>query len=288
MPATRPRGRVRVVECRHATAGDAPWRAGSGLVSIWILGQFTPTPATTIAIPFAPGPDAARGPIVNDAYFGKVPADRLQIKDGVILLSRRRAVPQQDRPVARARDRRGRQLRRGDARADDRPVHRAADGARLRQLDVGNPEGAVSRRRVNSYNDGPLAPGQPGLGPFYELETSSPALRLAAGRALHPRPPHVPRPGQRGCARSDRARRAARGPRRSRGHVQTLRPLVHLAKLPRNSCSTSRWIVGARHDAAVLRQASGSCWPGSAPACGGCCATCRSAARGPARRSAAG
>ena len=34
---------------------------------------------------------------------------------------------------------------------------------------------------VNSYNDGPPAPGQPPLGPFYELETSSPALALAPG-----------------------------------------------------------------------------------------------------------
>ena len=32
---------------------------------------------------------------------------------------------------------------------------------------------------VNSYNDGPPAPGKPPLGPFYELETSSPALRLS-------------------------------------------------------------------------------------------------------------
>ena len=31
---------------------------------------------------------------------------------------------------------------------------------------------------INSYNDGPPGPGKPPLGPFYELETSSPALRL--------------------------------------------------------------------------------------------------------------
>jgi len=30
-----------------------------------------------------------------------------------------------------------------------------------------------------AYNDGPMAPGKPPLGPFYELETSSPALELA-------------------------------------------------------------------------------------------------------------
>jgi hypothetical protein len=34
---------------------------------------------------------------------------------------------------------------------------------------------------INSYNDGPPAPGKPPLGPFYELETSSPALSLSPG-----------------------------------------------------------------------------------------------------------
>src|SRR6185503_13651748 len=36
---------------------------------------------------------------------------------------------------------------------------------------------------VNSYNDGPPAPGKPQLGQFYELETSSPALALAPGKS---------------------------------------------------------------------------------------------------------
>ena len=34
---------------------------------------------------------------------------------------------------------------------------------------------------VNSYNDGPPEPGAKPLGPFYELETSSPALKLKSG-----------------------------------------------------------------------------------------------------------
>ena len=37
---------------------------------------------------------------------------------------------------------------------------------------------------VNSYNDGPPAPGAKPLGPFYELETSSPAAALAPGASL--------------------------------------------------------------------------------------------------------
>jgi hypothetical protein len=37
---------------------------------------------------------------------------------------------------------------------------------------------------VNSYNDGPTSPGGKPLGPFYELETSSPAAVLAPGESI--------------------------------------------------------------------------------------------------------
>jgi len=37
---------------------------------------------------------------------------------------------------------------------------------------------------VNSYNDGPAEPGAKPFGPFYELETSSPAARLSPGESV--------------------------------------------------------------------------------------------------------
>jgi len=37
---------------------------------------------------------------------------------------------------------------------------------------------------VNSYNDGPAQPGAKPLGPFYELETSSPAAKLSPGETI--------------------------------------------------------------------------------------------------------
>ena len=37
---------------------------------------------------------------------------------------------------------------------------------------------------VNSYNDGPPEPGAKPLGPFYELETSSPAAALKPGDTI--------------------------------------------------------------------------------------------------------
>jgi hypothetical protein len=43
---------------------------------------------------------------------------------------------------------------------------------------------------VNSYNDGPTAPGGKPLGPFYELETSSPGRRRRARYSPHAS--HVP------------------------------------------------------------------------------------------------
>ncbi|MBE3070263.1 MAG: hypothetical protein IMZ66_08510, partial [Planctomycetes bacterium] len=37
---------------------------------------------------------------------------------------------------------------------------------------------------ANSYNDGPPAPGAKPMGPFYELESSSPAAALEPGKSL--------------------------------------------------------------------------------------------------------
>jgi hypothetical protein len=37
---------------------------------------------------------------------------------------------------------------------------------------------------INSYNDGSPEPGKPPLGPFYEIETSSPAAALTPGATV--------------------------------------------------------------------------------------------------------
>jgi hypothetical protein len=160
-------------------AGREPWQAKSGLISVWILGMFTPSPETTIVIPFVPGPESALGPFVNDAYFGKVPNDRLRVKDSVIFF---RGDGQYRSKI-------------GLSPSRVRSVAGSYDGQRrvLTLVQYTRPEGAnayvnsmweVQREPfkgdvVNSYNDGPPAPGAPPLGPFYELETSSPALSLA-------------------------------------------------------------------------------------------------------------
>jgi len=39
--------------------GDLPWKKETGLVSVWILGMFNPSPETTIVIPYKAGPEEA-------------------------------------------------------------------------------------------------------------------------------------------------------------------------------------------------------------------------------------
>jgi hypothetical protein len=164
--------------------GRNAWQPKSGLVSIWILGMFTPSPETTIAIPFQPGAEQTLGPVVNDAYFGKVPSDRLRIVEPVIFF----------RGDGQYRSKIGLPPRRATSFAGSYDAARRV----LTLVQYTRPPGAANYVNsmwemqrdpykgdvINSYNDGPPAPGKPPLGPFYELETSSPALALGAGQAV--------------------------------------------------------------------------------------------------------
>ncbi len=72
---------------RVANTGKEPWTKETGLLSIWILGMFNPSPEITIVVPYVAGPEDQLGPVANDSYFGKVPANRLVNKDGVLYFS---------------------------------------------------------------------------------------------------------------------------------------------------------------------------------------------------------
>lgn len=178
-------GKVRTVAFESSNtvtnAGNAPWQQNSGLVSAWVLGMFTPSPETTIAIPYAPGPEAALGPIVNDKYFGKVPDDRLRVTDSVILFKgdgqyrgKIGLSPSRALSVAGSYDAAGHVLTLVQyTKPADALLYVNAMWEIQREPYKGD--------AINSYNDGPPAPGKPPLGPFYELETSSPALSLSPG-----------------------------------------------------------------------------------------------------------
>jgi len=164
--------------------GVSAWRKETGLMSIWILGMLRPSPRTTVVIHFQPGPVAERGPVVNDQYFGAPPPTRLKIGERAIFFrgdGRERGKIGVPRPRAR-----------NVAGSYD------PDGGVLTLIQFTLPErseGYVNSMWalqkdpyggdvINSYNDGPLGPGQPPLGPFYEIESSSPAAALDPGASL--------------------------------------------------------------------------------------------------------
>lgn len=164
--------------------GTDAWEKETGLLSIWILGMYNPSPATTIVIPFKAGPVDELGPKVNDAYFGKVPEDRLVLKDDVLFFS----------GDGQYRSKIGM----SPYRAKDVLGSYDATHMVLTLVSFNKPEDVYDYVNsmweiqeepyggdvVNSYNDGPPEPGAEPLGPFYELETSSPAADLAPNESL--------------------------------------------------------------------------------------------------------
>ncbi len=165
--------------------GDRPWEKETGVLSIWILGMYVPSPRTTVIIPYRSDPNGtADEKIVNDSYFGTVPPDRLKITDRTIFF---KADGEYRSKIGLS------------------PKHATSllgswDGERdvltLVSYNVAPSESEFvnsmweiqtepySGDVINSYNDGPPAPGVAPMGPFYELETSSPAAPLEPGTSI--------------------------------------------------------------------------------------------------------
>lgn len=168
-------------------AGKQPWKKDTGLLSLWILGMFNPSPSATIVIPLKQGPQSELGPQVTSDYFGAVPPERLQVKNNTIFF----------RGDGRFRSKIGVNPRRSLGKfASYDAVHRVLTLVRFTQ-----PQGLhdyvnslwklqddpYSGDAINSYNDGPTSPGAKPMGPFFELESSSPAAALAPAQSLEHR-----------------------------------------------------------------------------------------------------
>jgi hypothetical protein len=173
-------------ESKNVLVNTSPvaWTKPGGLLSIWILGMFQPSPRTTVVIPYREGPESQLGPVANDAYFGKVPADRLVARDGRLFF---KGDGERRSKIGLSPERATGLLGSYDAASGlltivsyTRPAGAGDYVNSMWEIQKQPYRGDV----VNSYNDGPPAPGAKPLGPFYELETSSPAAALGRGGRL--------------------------------------------------------------------------------------------------------
>ena len=169
---------------RITNAGASAWTKETGLLSIWILGMFNPSPSATIVVPIHAGPESELGVKVTSDYFGPIPSDRLVVKDDIIFFaadgefrSKIGINPKRSKAVLGSYD---------------------AENKVLTVVQFNQPEGVTdyvnslwklqddpfNGDAANAYNDGPPSPGAKPMGPFYELESSSPAAALAPGESL--------------------------------------------------------------------------------------------------------
>jgi len=163
--------------------GQSEWTEQSGALSVWMLAMFNPSDKGVVFIPYKKGSESDSGKVVSDDYFGKVPSDRLIIKDGILFFktdgkfrSKIGISPQGALPFCGSYDPEKRVLTLLWYSSPDKPT-------KYVNSKWGNQPLPFSGDVVNSYNDGPVEDGSI-MGPFYEIESSSPAAMLSAGNRI--------------------------------------------------------------------------------------------------------
>lgn len=162
--------------------GKEAWTKKTGAPAIWLLGMMKPSPSATIILPVHTNPSDTNT-LFHDTYFGKIPSDRWKIEQNAAFLK-------------------------ADGKFRGKvgiPPHHATDfigsydsaAHLLTVLQYVSPDFnkdfvnstweeqkyPFSGDVFNAYNDGPLKDGSQ-LGPFYELESLSPAAFLLPGQSL--------------------------------------------------------------------------------------------------------
>jgi hypothetical protein len=162
--------------------GAAAWTEATGMPCMWILDMFKPTPATVIVVPFKNAAGQPFDKVATTNYFGQIPADRLKHTDDVLYFkadgkSRGKlgVVPGKAKPFAGSYDSQNKVL--------TAIMFDVEPGAKYLNQEWNTTRPTFLGDAVNAYNDGPLADGSQ-MGPFYEIESVSPAAFLKPDQTL--------------------------------------------------------------------------------------------------------
>ena len=164
--------------------GDSAWTKEAGLLSIWVLGMYKPGNEVVIIIPYYQGGTGSLGEIVNDSYFGEVPSDRLRAGGGIVYF----------KGDGKYRSKIGLNwMRAKNLLGSYDPVRNVLTIVKYNKPEDKSDyvksmweimEDPYDGDVINSYNDGPPEPGVKPMGPFYELETSSPVKPIGHGEEI--------------------------------------------------------------------------------------------------------
>lgn len=162
-------------------AGKNAWTEATGMPCIWMLDMLNPSDQTTIIIAFTTiGNDTSKPATTN--YFGEIPSARIQIRDSTLFF----------KADGKMRGKLGIHPERAKHFAGSYDPESKA--LTITQFDINNKAKYLNQEwdtskpvfsgdAVNAYNDGPLEDGGQ-LGPFYELESVSPAAALKPGELI--------------------------------------------------------------------------------------------------------
>ena len=162
--------------------GDTAWTETTGAPCLWLLDMFNPSPETVIIVPFDSATGESFDQVVTSDYFGAISADRLKHNNSVLFLkadgkSRGKLGIRsaRSRPAAGSYDYKNHIL--------TITVFDTARNEKYLNQEWNTAKPPFLGDAVNAYNDGPLADGSQ-MGPFYELESVSPAAFLQPGGSL--------------------------------------------------------------------------------------------------------
>lgn len=162
--------------------GTREWTEATGVPCMWLLDMFKPSPETVIVIPFKKAAGQPFEKVATTDYFGQILPDRIKHTDEVLYFkadgkSRGKlgVVAGKAKPLAGSYDAKNKIL--------TLIMFDVASNARYLNQEWNTTRPSFAGDAVNAYNDGPLKNGTQ-MGPFYEIESVSPAAFLKPGQSV--------------------------------------------------------------------------------------------------------
>ncbi len=162
-----------------SNTGQEAWTKETGAPCLWSLDMFMPTDSTVILVPYE---ENAKGKVATTDYFGEIKKDRISYKNGVLYF----------KADGKSRGKLGLSPERAKNIAGSYDIESGILTVTKFTIDPGkiylNQEWTTKKDpflgdAVNAYNDGPLEDGSQ-MGPFYEIESVSPAAFLKPSEKL--------------------------------------------------------------------------------------------------------